>query len=132
MPGLLTALLGLLVLCSTPLAIGREQSCEQRAMRKGSAIPVADLGQWEPLDERTLLVWAPNSARARLIRLSRPVQALPSTDIVSIIDGDQDDLISPCGHDTVMVNGDMAEIISIRSLSEQETAELDKNGWTEL
>jgi hypothetical protein len=115
-----------------PPALGGQAPCEQRAIRHGAAIPVEDLGQWEPLDERTLLVWAPNSEHARLLRLSRRIEALPGTDMISIIDGDHDDLISPCGHDVVMVNGDGAEIISIRSLSEKETAQLDRNGWTDL
>ena len=120
------------MLCVCQPALGGQEPCEQRAIRKGAAIPVEDLGQWEPLDERTLLVWAPNSAHARLLRLSRRIEALPGTDMISIIDGDHDDLISPCGHDVVMVNGDMSEIASIRSLSEKETAQLDRNGWTDL
>ena len=105
-----------------------KSGCEEHARQSESSIRTEDLGQWEPLDDRTLLVWAPHSTRAHLIRLGSALAGLMETEAVAVIDGDHDEVISPCGHDAIMVDDDAAEITSIEYLSEKRTAELDKRG----
>ncbi|HTT01316.1 MAG TPA: DUF6491 family protein [Steroidobacteraceae bacterium] len=129
-PTVVPALSILLLMCGS-LGFARE-SCEERALHSESSMRIEDLGQWEPLDAQTLLVWASHSSRAHLLRLRKPLAGLMDTDVVALIDGDHDELISPCGHDALMVDEDAAEIISIEYLSEQRTAELDKRGSPSL
>jgi hypothetical protein len=125
-----SALLGvLLLLCSPSWALARTHHCEARAVRTHHAIRVKDLESWEPVDGRTLLIWAPLATRAHLLHLGEQVQELSSAGILTLIDGDHDGLITPCGHDGILVTegpGAVASIRSIRYLSAKRTAELDR------
>jgi hypothetical protein len=130
LPGLALLFL-LLALCHVPGALARTHACEMRAARTHLSIRVRDLQSWEPVDERTLLVWASDATRAHLLHLSRPVEALISTPILTLVDGDRDGHICACGHDGVQVgNGVRARIRSIEYLSEKRTVELDRHGWS--
>jgi hypothetical protein len=87
---------------------------------------VEQLAQWESLDESTVLLWAPNTSRAYLIGLGRPIAELLLVDDIDIADGDSDRLICPCGRDGLVEigSGHSARIVTIEYLSEQRTAEL--------
>jgi hypothetical protein len=124
----LVAALALLVVCRPPQALAHTHRCEARAERSHLSLRVADLESWEPLDERTVLVWAPDATRAHLLRLSQPLAALEGSPMLTFIDGDHDGAITACGHDGVMVQGSRrARIVSITYLSEKRTVELDRH-----
>ena len=108
------------------------QSCEADALRRDAALRVEDLGDWEPVDERTVLVWPPGGTRAYLLRLAAPVPQLTEIEMIALEDGDRDGLITACGHDAVMLDDAVAKIATIEHLSEQRTAELDHRGWTAI
>ncbi len=126
--------LGLLSLGSLAASAtwARAETCEAAAVRQDAAIHVEDLGAWEPVDELTVLVWPPGGTRAYLLRLARPVRGLAEVEMVSLDDGDHDGLITPCGHDAVIQDDAVAEIVAIEHLSEERTVALDRRGWTEL
>jgi len=122
------------LLCGSPLslAVPPEHSCEAHAAAVHESMRIEDLGNWEPVDDSTLLIWAPGANRAHLIRLNHPVQALAGAAILTLIDGDHDGRITACGHDEIMA-GDgqdgIAGIKAIEYLSERHTAELDRQPW---
>lgn len=91
-----------------------------------ACIPVEQLAEWEPLDERSMLVWAQGETRAYLVQIGRPMEELYLVDDIDLADVDSDRLICPCGHDGVvdMASGRSARITSIEYLSEQRTAEM--------
>lgn len=106
---------------STPL-------CEARALRSHEALRGESLANWEPLDDRTILVWTKHSARASLVRLSRPLDGLTSAPVITLVDGDGDRTISACGRDGLTLSYDESErarIVSITRLSARLTAALD-------
>jgi len=62
------------------------------------------------------------------VRLARPLEGLTSASIISLVDGDGDLTISPCGNDALTLGygeNDAVRIVSIKLLSEQRTAALD-------
>jgi hypothetical protein len=125
------ALLCLLFLPSAKAA-AHPRHCEARARHAHLSLAVAALGSWEPVDERTLLVWAPAATRAHLLHLSRPLAALTHSPILTMIDGDHDGVITACGHDGITVSDGSSERALIRSieyLSVKRTVELDRRGW---
>jgi hypothetical protein len=127
-----TALLGLLLL-PPALAIAHPHHCEAQARRANLALAVADLESWEPVDARTLLVWAPSATRAHLLHLDRRLPALSHEPILTLVDGDHDGAITACGHDGILISGGhggRAYIRSIEYLSEKRTVELDRAGWS--
>lgn len=119
----LSGLAALLVGCATPPH--EPESCERQALHAQACIRVQNLGEWEPLDESRLLLWSAQASRAHLLRLSRPITALPLTDDIDISDADLDQLICACGHDSVVATGrGPVLIVSIEYLSAKRTAEL--------
>jgi len=90
-------------------------------------MPVQDLAEWQPLDERSLLLFVPGSRRSRLIVLATPIDGLPLAGDIEMIDGDLDGFICPSGVDGIYVR-DCAcastSIVSIEYLTETKTAEL--------
>jgi hypothetical protein len=106
--------------------------CEARAKQAHLFLAVAQLESWEPVDARTLLVWAPSATRAHLLHLSRPVHALAHAPTLTLVDGDRDGVITACGHDGILASGGRsgrALIRSIEYLSQKRTVELDRRGW---
>ncbi|HKZ74882.1 MAG TPA: DUF6491 family protein [Steroidobacteraceae bacterium] len=121
----LSALVTLLTACASPAR--RTESCERRAVLADACIRVESLAEWEPLDDRTLLLRAPDAIRGHLLGLGRPISSLSMSDEIDVVDGDLDRLICPCGHDEILVEelpGSAAPIASIEYLSEKRTAEL--------
>lgn len=129
--GSILALATLMVLLGAPsIASAVTSRCEARAIRAHQTLFADRLDNWEPLDDRTLLIWTRRSVRAHLIRLEVPLAGLREADVVHLVDGDRDRVISPCGQDGVTI-GDgaggwqVARIVSIELLSKKRTAELD-------
>jgi hypothetical protein len=127
---MLLALLMLFV--ASPVALARGH-CEAHAARAHLSIPVKGLDSWEPVNERTLLVWGIDAARAHLIHLRTGIPNLATVRILTLVDGDHDGLITACGRDAILVTdngGGLARIRSIEYLSAKRTAELDRQTWS--
>jgi hypothetical protein len=124
----LAAFLFVLFLCASPYALAHSR-CETRAARAHLSLRVRELESWEPVDGRTLLVWAPDATRAHLLHLDRWVEELAGSPILTLVDGDHDGAITACGHDGILVTGSKAMIRSIEYLSAKRTAELDRGRW---
>jgi hypothetical protein len=117
-----------LILVSTR-ALGAASQCESHAARDHETLLAWRLANWEPLDDRTVLIWTKHSSRASLVKLARPLDGLSSADIISLVDRDGDGAISACGRDAVTIGydeSDAVRIVSIRLLSERRTAALDE------
>jgi hypothetical protein len=113
-------------------AAAHRGACETHARQTHLSLAVVELESWEPVDQRTLLVWAPAARRAHLLHLDRPVLTLTHAPNLTLVDGDHDGVISACGHDGIRVSGGHAGRAFIRSieyLSEKRTVELDRRGW---
>lgn len=127
--GLLVALAALLA-WSCGVAAAATSACEIRAVRSREALAGARLENWEPVDDRTVLIWTGGERRAHLIRLERPLPGLGAAPIIDLVDGDRDRSITPCGHDGIRIgdgqgDGTVARIVSIEYLSYSRTTELD-------
>lgn len=127
--GLLVALVALLA-SSRGIAAAATSACEIRAVRSQEALVGASLENWEPVNDRTVLIWTGRERRAHLVRLDRPLSGLTSAPIIDLVDGDRDRSISPCGHDGIRIgdgqgDGTVARIVSIEYLSYRRTVELD-------
>lgn len=135
-----TALLlaGLVVqLAATPHAAAAVSNCEARAARTHQTLVADSLDNWEPVNDRTVLIWLRHSTRAHLVKLDRPLDGLPEAAVVVLVDGDHDLSISACGKDGLAIGdgpgiGQIARIVSIRLLSEKRTAELDRGAHASL
>lgn len=126
--GLLVALVALLAW--SRVAAAATSACEIRAVRSQEALVGASLESWEPVDDRTVLIWTGRERRAHLVRLDRPLPGLTAAPIIDLVDGDRDRNISPCGHDGIRIgdgqgDGTVARIASIEYLSYSRTTELD-------
>lgn len=126
---LLVALVVLLA-SSHGVAAAATSDCETRAIRSQQVLVGASLENWEPVNDRTVLIWTGHETRAHLVRLDRPLYGLTAAPIIDLVDGDQDRSISPCGHDGISIGdgqGDrtVARIVSIEFLSYRRTIELD-------
>jgi len=123
----------LLALAGAPVCFGATRDCVPAAAGSNQSIPVDDLGDWEPVNDRELLVWTRGATRAHLIRLARSIPGLSDADVVSLNDGDHDGQISPCGEDSVETDdGGTARIVSIEYLSAARTAQMDLHGQATL
>lgn len=125
-----SALIALLVLAAAPYAASAASpSCERHAAREHKALRVERLANWEPIDDRTVLIWTGTSTRAFRVRLARPLAHLTDAPIIALLDGDGDRTISACGDDAVTVEDgedtEVAPIVAIERLSEKRTAQLD-------
>jgi hypothetical protein len=119
---------------TTSLVLGACASSPQNthieAKQRASAsrcVPVQDLAEWEPLDERSILLFVPDSRRSRLLVLAMPVEGLSLAGDIEIIDGDLDGFICPGAVDVIYVPDcgcASASIASIEPLTETQTAEL--------
>ena len=121
-------ILAALVLVSTR-ALAATSQCEAHAARDHETLLAWRLSNWEPLDDRTVLIWTKHSSRASLVKLARPLDGLTSADIISLVDRDGDGTISACGRDAVSIGyreSDAVRIVSIRLLSERRTVALDE------
>ena len=117
-----------LLLASTRVLAATSQ-CESHAAKDHETLLAWRLANWEPLDDRTVLIWAKHSSRASLVKLARPLDGLSSAEIISLVDRDGDGTISACGHDAVTIGydeSDAVRIVSIRLLSERRTEALDE------
>lgn len=104
--------------------------CEARAARAHQVLLADSMENWEPLDDRSVLIWTEHSPRAHLVRLDRAVAGLAAAAVIYLVDADSDGYISPCGRDGVVIGerpGDrqVARIASIELLSARRTADLD-------
>lgn len=116
------------LLAVVPRALASTAFCEAHALRSHQVLRAEGLANWKPVDDQTVLVWMRDSTRARLVRLSRPLQGLTSAPIIIFVDGDGDRTISPCGRDALTLSYDESEkarIVSIQRLSARLTAALD-------
>lgn len=114
----------------TRSAAAAGSGCEAPAIRAQQTLMADRLENWEPLDDRTVLIWAKASVRAHLIRLEKPLPGLEEAEVISLVDGDRDKLISACGRDGLAIDSDAggweaSRIVSIELLSKKRTAELD-------
>ena len=125
-------LLGMLGVCfaTTCVAAAVSSTCEQHAIGAKQALFGGSLDNWEPVNDRTVLIWTNHSLRAHLVKLNSPLHGLMVAPIIVLMDGDHDGRISPCGHDGIIL-GDgadgehVADIVSIKLLSERRTVQLD-------
>ncbi|HVS76088.1 MAG TPA: DUF6491 family protein [Steroidobacteraceae bacterium] len=120
-----------LLLALAPRARAATAACERQAVRSDAVLLAPSMADWEPLGDRAVVIWTKHSLRASLVRLARPLPGLTSAAVITLIDGDGDRLISPCGDDSLTL-GDgkagTARIASIRRLSARQTAALDRGG----
>lgn len=129
----LIALIALVALLAASRGVAAAPSaCEARALHGHEALHAGSLANWEPVNDRAVLIWTRHTSRAHLVKLAMPLQGLTSAEIITLVDGDDDQAISPCGHDGLRL-GDAAEvtrsavrIVSIELLSAKRTAELDR------
>jgi hypothetical protein len=116
------------LLAVAPRVLASPAACEQHAVRSHQALRAESLENWEPLDDRTVLIWTRHSERASLVRLARPLEGLTAARIIILVAGDGDRTISACGHDALTLGHDQSErarIVSIKRLSRRLTAALD-------
>jgi hypothetical protein len=114
----------------THAATAATSACEAHAARAHQILLADSMDNWEPLDDRTVLIWTKHSARAHLVRLDRAVVGLADAAMIYLVDADRDGRISPCGRDGIVIGAgaevrQVARIISIELLSAKRTAELD-------
>jgi hypothetical protein len=101
----------------------------------GACIRVEDLAEWEPLDNRSILLSVPGQPRGHLITLVAPIEDLRIANDLEVIDGDLNGFICADGVDQVFAaecSCSSASIASIKFLSEKRTAELLREGPTIL
>lgn len=127
---LLIVLMVLLASSRGVAAAAATSGCEMRATRSEEVLVGASLQNWEPVNDRTVLIWTGHETRAHLVRLDRPLSGLTTAPIIDLVDGDHDRSISPCGRDGIKIadgqgDGTVARIVSIEYLSYRRTAELD-------
>lgn len=99
----------------------------ERSASSEGCIRVADLAEWQPLSEGSILLSAPGERRGYLITLATPIEDLPGANDLEIIDGDLDGFICAGGIDQVYAAECFcasASIAAIEYLSEKRTAEL--------
>jgi hypothetical protein len=122
------SVLGLVTLASAfvgPQA--RADDCVQRAINAGHYLRVEDLGEWQPLGDRTLLIWIPGTARAHLLHLSKALPGLQHAEVIDVVDSDKDRIICACGRHAILLDngtGDSARINFVENLTERSAAEL--------
>lgn len=126
---LLLGTLGVLLATARPAAAA-SSTCEEHAAREQQVLFGGTLDNWEPVNDRTVLIWTSHSQRAHLVKLKSPLQGLMSAPIIVLVDGDHDGRISPCGHDGIVLGdgadgGHIADIASIKLLSGRRTVQLD-------
>lgn len=130
--GLLIAVL-LALLAAAGDAAAATSGCEARAARAHQVLLAGSMDNWEPLDDRAVLIWTRHSVRAYLVRLDTVLAGLTDAPMIYLVDADRDGNISPCGRDGIVI-GDgvditqVARIASIELLSAKRTAELDPGG----
>jgi hypothetical protein len=115
------------VLCACTSSPPRAQIATNPAVSRGACIRVEALSDWEPLDDRSILLSAPGSPRSHLITLATPIKDLVLANELDVIDGDLDGFICPDSVDGIYVEECLcasAGIASIEYLSEKRTAEL--------
>lgn len=116
-------------------AVAATPSCDARALARHEALRAEQLDNWEPVNDRTLLVWASGSLRAELVKLDRPLEGLADAPILLLIDSDHDRVISACGDDAVAIGdaqSQQARIVSMELLSQKRTAQLDRGASATL
>lgn len=92
-----------------------------------SCIRVEDLAEWEPVNDRSILLSTPGNPRGHLITLATPIEDLQLANDLDVIDGDLDGFICAGGVDRVFAaecSCASASIASIEYLSKKRTAEL--------
>lgn len=112
-------------------------SCEARALRAHRVLLANSMENWEPLDNRTVLIWTRRSRRAHLLRVDRALAGLTDAAVLYLVDPDHDGHITPCGRDGIAISDraevtQVARIVSIELLSAKRTAELDRGAYRGL
>jgi hypothetical protein len=128
--GLLIALVALFASSRGIAAAAPMADCENHARHSREILVGASLENWEPVNDRTVLVWTGHETRAHLVRLDRSLPGLTAAPIIDLVDGDRDHSISACGHDGIRIgagqgDGTVARILSIEYLSYSRTVQLD-------
>jgi len=123
------------VASASPSSATRLRSCEARAIRHEEVMIAAQMVNWEPVDDRSVLIWMGRSMQAHLVRLAKPLPGMREAPIITLLDGDGDGTISPCGQDIVVLGEEdgrasdsapRATIVSVQLLSAKRTAQLDR------
>lgn len=133
-----TLLLGMLgAFFATTCVAAAASACEQHAVRAQQVLFGGALDNWEPVDDRTVLIWTNHSLRAHLVKLKDPLHGLMAAPVIVLVDGDHDGRISPCGHDGIILGdgadgGHVASIVSIKLLSARRTVQLDPSEHIDL
>jgi len=118
-----------------PSSATRLTSCEARAIRHAEVMIAAQMVNWEPVDARSVLIWMGRSRQAHLVHLAKPLPGIREAPIITLLDGDGDGTISPCGKDIVVLGEEdgrvsdgapRAAIVSVQLLSTKRTAQLDR------
>ena len=127
---LLLASLVVLLAAAHAAAAAATTDCASRAAPAGGVLVGTSLENWEPVNDRTVLIWTGRDIRAHLVRLSRPLAGLSAAEVIDLVDGDHDRRISACGRDGVAIgggqgDGTLARIVSIELLSYRRTMQLD-------
>ena len=104
--------------------------CAARAARAHQVLLASRMDNWEPLDDRTVLIWTRDSVRAHLVRLDRPLAGLTDAAVIYLVDADRNGRINACGRDGIVIGdgGELtqaARIVAIELLSASLTAKLD-------
>jgi Family of unknown function (DUF6491) len=63
------------------------------------------INDWRPLDDRHLVIWAPNRKDAYLVSLSFPLTNLKSRESMAIIDNNGDGRLCGYGMDQIVIGG---------------------------
>ena len=124
-----------IALCACTPSPRKAQVATIPAASRSACIRVEALSEWEPLDDRSLLLSAPGSSRSHLITLATPINELTQASEIDVIDGDLDGFICPNSVDGILVEECLcasASIASIEYLSEKRTAELRQEPPTVL
>jgi hypothetical protein len=80
----------LLALVSCGSAPQKNSTTTSGAVTKAACISVDALSQWEPLDNRTVLLTDPDNPRSHLITLATEIMGLGDANDIEIVDGDLD------------------------------------------
>lgn len=124
---LLVVLLGACAIAGCAHARPNERVQLDPIMSTDACIRVKDLAEWEPLNDRSILLSGPGNPRGHLITLATPIEDLHLASDLDFIDGDLDGFICAGGVDQVFAaecSCASASIASIEYLSERRTAEL--------
>lgn len=112
--------------CTACTSLRSRSPISNGAAPLGACFPAESFEEWEPIDDRSLLLWASGAERPHLVTLETPKANLLLTSDFEIVDIDLDGLV--CAHlDSIQSTDhpeERARIASIEPLSAKRIAEL--------